>query len=483
MPGAVRSWPDHRSEATEVTAGGEHPRRLERDGECRHVWEWFRGRREAPAAARPVALRDPRAGPGRDRVGGARSSTSAARRRVRWWPACSSTAAWSSRSTVSWTPSGATTTGEGAEIALRSTISRLRKRLRDAGAPDDLIVTRAPGYVLDVPAEVDRRRSGFERLVAEGRRQLDRRRPSECTRLLTEAEDLWRGPAYSEVRDEPFARSEARRLEELLLTATETRMDAGLTLGRHEALVGELESLTSANPMRERLWTQRMLALYRSGRQAEALRVFQDLRLDPGGRARDRAGARRDVDGSAPSSPRTRASTSRSRPSVPAPATTTEMAAKGRAAPRRPPPQRLPCPDAELAVRGPIRRSRPGGGGVEGVVDVGAGRRRRACCWSTATPGIGKTRLVAELARSVEAEGAVVLWGRCDEDPGGAVPSPSPRRSAATSSPSPPTGSRACPTGSSTSSPGWCRAYVSTHRPWKTRRAIPRPSGSASSRR
>ena len=167
--------------------------------------------------------------------------------------------------------------GGGAEIALRSTISRLRKRLRDAGVPGDSIVTRAPGYVLDVADEVtDVFR--FERLVAEGRHQLARRRPSESARLLKEAEDLWRGPAYSEVRDEPFARAEARRLEELLLSATETRIDASLTMGHHQALASELESLTSAYPLRERLWSQRMLALYRAGRQAEALRVFQDLR-------------------------------------------------------------------------------------------------------------------------------------------------------------------------------------------------------------
>ena len=167
--------------------------------------------------------------------------------------------------------------GTGAEIAMRSTISRLRKRIREAGAPDDVIVTRAPGYLLDVPAEAtDVFR--LERLVAEGRAQLARRHPDECVRLLSEAEELWRGPAYSEVRDEPFARAEARRLEELRLLATETRMDAELTLGRHEAVTGELETLTSANPMRERLWSQRMLALYRCGRQVEALRVFQDLR-------------------------------------------------------------------------------------------------------------------------------------------------------------------------------------------------------------
>ena len=118
----------------------------------------------------------------------------------------------------------------------------------------------------------------FEGLLAEGRRQLARRRPTESARLLKQAEDLWRGAAYSEVRDEPFARAEARRLEELLLSAAEARIDAGLTMGHHQALASELESLTSAYPLRERLWSQRMLALYRAGRQAEALRVFQDLR-------------------------------------------------------------------------------------------------------------------------------------------------------------------------------------------------------------
>jgi DNA-binding SARP family transcriptional activator len=167
--------------------------------------------------------------------------------------------------------------GEGGEVALRSTISRLRKRLHEASAPEDLLGTRAPGYVLQVSAEVtDAHR--FEQLVAEARRQLTRHRPNECTRLLTEAEDLWRGPAYSEVRDEPFARAEVRRLDELRLAATETRIDAELTMGRHHTLIGELETLASEHPMRERLWSQRMLALYRCGRQAEALRVFQDLR-------------------------------------------------------------------------------------------------------------------------------------------------------------------------------------------------------------
>ena len=267
-------------------------------------------------------------------------------------------------------------------------------------------MTRAPGYLLEVaPEGTDAFR--FERLVAEGRRQLARRRPSECIRLLVEAEQHWRGPAYSEVRDEPFARAEARRLEELLLAATETRIDAELTLGRHEGLIGELETLTSANPMRERLWSQRMLALYRSGRQAEALRVFQDLRADPGGRAGDRARARRDLDGACRSSPRSPHSTS---PSRPRPSAGPEDAAAAASPPRYQ--VRVPASQHDGPLVGRARESAVLRDWWTSVRD-GDGRLLLV----DGDPGIGKTRLVAELARAVEAEGALVLWGRCDEDP------------------------------------------------------------------
>ena len=296
--------------------------------------------------------------------------------------------------------------GPGAEIALRSTVSRLRKRLRDAGVPQDLIVTRAPGYVLEVPADVtDAAR--LERLVAEGRRRLAQQRPTECIRFLTEAEALRRGAAYSEFRDEPFARPEARRLDELLLSAAEARMDAELTLGHHEAVTGELESLTSANPMRERLWSQRMLALYRSGRQAEALRVFQDLRsvlvaelgIEPGH----------------------------------------DVTWMERAILAQDPALDFPAP-AEVGTG--VTTGEPTGGARPGYqVRVPANRRQgplvgreRECAllgdWWTSVqegaarlllvdgdPGIGKTRLVAGLAQSAESHGALVLWGRCDEDP------------------------------------------------------------------
>src|SRR5580698_6207190 len=166
---------------------------------------------------------------------------------------------------------------EGAEKALRTMVSRVRKRLRDAGITEELIETRALGYSLNVDAAVTDVHH-FEQHVAAGRRNLARGNPQESVRELKLAEGLWRGAAYSEVCDEPFARAEARRLEELRLMGLETRFDAELTLGRHNEVAGELENLASANPMRERLWSQRMLALYRSGRQAESLRVYQELR-------------------------------------------------------------------------------------------------------------------------------------------------------------------------------------------------------------
>jgi DNA-binding SARP family transcriptional activator len=300
--------------------------------------------------------------------------------------------------------------GPGAEIALRSTVSRLRKRLRDAGVPQDLIVTRAPGYVLEVPAEVtDAVR--LERLVAEARQALARQRPSECVRLTAEAEGLWRGPAYSEVRDEPFARAEARRLEELLLAATETRMDGELTLGRHESIVGELESLTSANPMRERLWTQRMFALYRSGRQAEALRVFQDLRaflvaelgIEPG---HDVSWMERAVLAQDPALDFVVAAEEGGDPGPAVPDAVVPASARHAYQVRVPAPGgegRLVGRDREKALLGDWWRSVGRGEGRLLLVD--------------GDPGIGKTRLVAGLARSVESRGGLVLWGRCDEDP------------------------------------------------------------------
>src|SRR5207237_4111472 len=89
---------------------------------------------------------------------------------------------------------------------------------------------------------------------------------------------LWRGPALSDVASAPLARAEAARLDEARLVALEERVEADLACGRHGELLPDLEALTRAHPVRERFWAQRMVALYRSGRQAEALRAYQDLR-------------------------------------------------------------------------------------------------------------------------------------------------------------------------------------------------------------
>ena len=118
----------------------------------------------------------------------------------------------------------------------------------------------------------------FERLLGEGRAALSDGRAQAASVALTQALALWHGPALAEFDDQPFARDASSRLEELHLEAVEARIDADLLLGRHRALIAELESLVSANPLRERLRAQLMLALYRSGRQAEALAIYRDTR-------------------------------------------------------------------------------------------------------------------------------------------------------------------------------------------------------------
>jgi DNA-binding SARP family transcriptional activator/ABC-type transport system substrate-binding protein len=160
-----------------------------------------------------------------------------------------------------------------AEHSLDHLVSRLRKTLRDP----ELLVTRAGGYELHVePERIDANR--FERLLDEGRRSNTAGEPGRAIEALREALALWRGNALADVAYEPFARLEAERLDELRVAAIEERIDAELALGRHEAVNAELEALASRHPLRERLRSQLMLSLYRSGRQAEALRVYADTR-------------------------------------------------------------------------------------------------------------------------------------------------------------------------------------------------------------
>jgi DNA-binding SARP family transcriptional activator/streptogramin lyase len=175
-----------------------------------------------------------------------------------------------------------------ARATLQVYVAGLRKALGDGGAT---LRTRAPGYVLELePGALDLDR--FTQLRAEARASTDAERRAA---LLHEALELWRDEPLPELRTEPFSTAAVAQLDQLRLTALEERIDADLALGLDAALVTELESLVSEHPFRERLRAQLMLALYRSGRQADALatyqagrRVLQDeLGLEPGKELRD----------------------------------------------------------------------------------------------------------------------------------------------------------------------------------------------------
>ena len=167
-----------------------------------------------------------------------------------------------------------------AEAAVQVYISQLRKALEPARARGEearLIVTRAGGYELDVDAErLDLTR--FERLGAQGHAALAAGDAARAAELLRDALALWRGPALADFSYETFAQTEIARLEEARLAALEARIEADLALGGHGHVVGELEALIAANPLREGLRGQLMLALYRGGRQAEALEAYQAAR-------------------------------------------------------------------------------------------------------------------------------------------------------------------------------------------------------------
>jgi DNA-binding SARP family transcriptional activator len=151
-------------------------------------------------------------------------------------------------------------------------VSQLRKLLADE--PGSEIVTHGRGYELRVdPDDVDAAR--FERLVAEASRARADGGHGEAAR---DALALWRGPPFADLADEPFAATEARRLEELHLTALELAIESELDAGRHRELIGRIESLLAEHPLREGLHGLRMLALYRAGRQAEALDAYRAVR-------------------------------------------------------------------------------------------------------------------------------------------------------------------------------------------------------------
>jgi DNA-binding SARP family transcriptional activator/predicted ATPase/class 3 adenylate cyclase len=160
-----------------------------------------------------------------------------------------------------------------ATAALRTHVSRLRKSLAD----EERIVTTGPGYLLRLgAAESDA--ATFADAAGRARRLAATGNHTGAAEAFAQALALWRGPALADVASEPWAIPEAGRLEEERLGAVEERVEAELASGRHAEITGELEALCADHPLRERLWAARMVALYRSGRQAEALRAFQQLR-------------------------------------------------------------------------------------------------------------------------------------------------------------------------------------------------------------
>jgi DNA-binding SARP family transcriptional activator len=250
---------------------------------------------------------------------------------------------------------------ETASKALQVYVSQLRKLLGK-----ERVQTKAPGYLLRLqPEEFDLAR--FQHLLEQGR--------------LQEALALWRGPALAEFGYQRFAQAEIGRLEELRLACLESRIERDLEQGRHAELVGELEALVRKHPLRERLRTQLILALYRSGRQAEALEVYQDARralteelgIEPGRSLRELH-------------------------------------------------QAVLNQDAALEIAAPVEPARESAGSAfvgreaelselfAGLEDAFAGRGRLLLL--AGEPGIGKSRLADELMRRAQARGARVLVGR-----------------------------------------------------------------------
>lgn len=266
-------------------------------------------------------------------------------------------------------------------------VSRLRKAFADPG----VLATTPAGYCLRVRAdELDAER--FARLVEDGRAALAAGRAEHAAVVLREALGLWRGPPLADLAFEPFAQTEIARLEEQRLAAIDERVEADLALGRHRALIAELRQLIADNPRRERLVGQLMLALYRDGRQDEALQLFRDTRqllldeigVEPGPRLRElhEQILRQDVELDLAQRP--------------VPELPTELDAS-----TAPP---LIGREGELAwLRLRWERARDRSAAIVAIV----GER-----------GAGKTRLVSELAGAVHHRGDTVLYAR-GEDPAG----------------------------------------------------------------
>jgi DNA-binding SARP family transcriptional activator len=301
-----------------------------------------------------------------------------------------------------------------AAASLQTYVSNLRRALepgRPARASSRVLVSQPPGYRLVVGAgDLDAAR--FAALAQEGHRLLEAGRPAAAAGVLREGLALWRGAALAEVADEGFAQAERHRLEELRVAALEDRLAADLDLGGHAAAVAELEELAGRYRFRERLAGLLMLALYRSGRQGEALQAFaaarralaDELGIDPGRWLRQlETGILRqdpELDWTPP-------------PAEPGPPPGETGGPAGEACPTLAAPvTRSPQPAADELVGRDDQLA-----ALEGVLAGARGGRGRVVLVA-GEPGIGKTRLAEEAARRGAAAGMQVAWGRCHEGDG-----------------------------------------------------------------
>jgi DNA-binding SARP family transcriptional activator/tetratricopeptide (TPR) repeat protein len=281
---------------------------------------------------------------------------------------------------------------------LQGHVARVRRALEAAGMTD-LLMTRTPGYLLGVvPESIDV--TGFERHATAGRNALAKGDASSAAAELGEALGLWRGDALADCRSGGWAAAQALRLDELRLSTVEDRIDADLMLGQHAVLAGELESLLARHPLRERFWAALMIALYRSGRQAEAVRAYQrardvlvgELGLEPGAELRRLEVAVLAGD-SVLDLPVAAQRTTRADLAIPLPG-------------------RIGATSSAVFVGRTLERE----GLNRSLLAVAEGERRVVLV--SGEPGIGKTSLCAAVAREAFGNGAVVFYGRCDEDLG-----------------------------------------------------------------
>ena len=290
------------------------------------------------------------------------------------------------------------------ESVIHSHVSRLRRSLEPGRAPratSDRLQTHGGAYVLHLADdELDALR--FERCLSDGRGALARGDVKAAHLLLEQAVREWRGDVLADIVDRLALATDVNRLDELRLVAREGFAEAAIAAGEHATVVPDLEALVNSHPLRERAWELLLLALYRSGRQAEALRRYHEVRsilvtelgIEPGAALRDleQAILRQDALRAAGASPPD------ANPQVEVEVSSVAM------------PAWLQPPSDEFVGRAHERTAL-----LRAGVTARSGERRLVLV--TGDPGVGKTRLVREVCRELRDDGAIVLGGRCVESP------------------------------------------------------------------